>query len=70
MLWMKVIMLIFIALASTSNVREKVKLILNELENTSRLNVPDPYYGGDNGFKNVYEMLNEACSVIASKLPK
>ena len=23
-------------------------------------NIPDPYYGGDKGFKNVYQMLDEA----------
>ena len=44
----------------------KVKMILNEIEPTKDLSVPDPYYGGDRGFENVYEMLDKACSIIAS----
>ena len=30
--------------------------------------VPDPYYGGTQGFEKVYMMLEEACSIIAEKL--
>jgi protein-tyrosine phosphatase len=30
--------------------------------------VPDPYYGGEQGFENVYKLLDEACYVIANKL--
>lgn len=26
-----------------------------------RIDVPDPYYGGENGFDDVYHMLNRAC---------
>lgn len=47
---------------------QKVKMILNELEPNSNVNVPDPYYGGEQGFENVYQMLDEACTVIASKI--
>ena len=32
----------------------KVKLILNEINPLKDLSVPDPYYGGDFGFENVY----------------
>ncbi len=46
----------------------KVKLILNEVVPEENIDVPDPYYGGDYGFKNVYKMLDEACDVIAEKL--
>ena len=42
----------------------KVKLILNEINPSKNLSVPDPYYGGDNGFENVYNMLDEACNKI------
>jgi len=56
-----------VSLARTQVDKKKVKLILNEvsLEDNS---VPDPYYGGDKGFDNVYEMLDKACSIIANKL--
>ena len=47
---------------------QKVKMILNELYPAKNRNVPDPYYGGNQGFENVYKMLDEVCDVIASKL--
>ena len=46
----------------------KVKLILSELENNSYIDVPDPYYGGDLGFENVFHLLNQACNRIANRL--
>lgn len=42
----------------------KVKMILNESYPGENKEVPDPYYGGDQGFENVYNMLNEACEII------
>lgn len=48
--------------------KKKVKLILNEIFPGENVDVPDPYYGGDQGFENVYQMLDEACEKIASKL--
>ncbi|WP_275316076.1 low molecular weight protein-tyrosine-phosphatase [Tenacibaculum bernardetii] len=47
---------------------QKVKMILNEQYPTENRNVPDPYYGGNQGFENVYKMLDKACEIIASKL--
>ena len=47
---------------------QKVKMILKEQYPTENKNVPDPYYGGAEGFENVYNMLEEACEIIASKL--
>lgn len=55
-------------LARTSKDSSKIKLILNELSDKTTDEVPDPYYGGANGFEDVYEMLNEACTRIVSKL--
>ena len=46
----------------------KVRLILNEPYPNSDAEVPDPYYGGDQGFNNVYQMLDKACNVIAEQL--
>jgi len=57
-----------ISLARNENDRSKVKLILNEVFPDENLDVPDPYFGGDFGFKNVYKMLDEACEIIAKKL--
>lgn len=56
-----------IHLARTEDDKTKVKLILNEIYPNQNYDVPDPYYGGDHGFENVYKMLDEACSVIAEQ---
>lgn len=47
--------------------RSKVQLILEPLD-SNILEVPDPYFGGENGFIIVFEMLNQACDKIASQL--
>ncbi len=57
-----------ISMVDDTNDTQKVKMILNELHLTDNRNVPDPYYGGNQGFENVYKMLDEACDAIASKL--
>lgn len=46
----------------------KVKLILEEIPNFNISEVPDPYYGGRDGFKNVYDMLDKATTTIAQNL--
>ena len=57
-----------VKLARNENDRLKVKLILNEIFPNEDLDVPDPYYGGKFGFKNVYKMLDEACDKISKDL--
>ncbi|AXT54771.1 low molecular weight phosphotyrosine protein phosphatase [Aquimarina sp. AD1] len=57
-----------IKLSRNEEDRKKVKLILNELQPYQNLDVPDPYYGGDQGFENVYQMLDKACDHIVTKL--
>lgn len=57
-------------LARTNDDKSKVQLILNEAHPTKNLAVPDPYYGGNQGFENVYTMLEQACEIIANKLSK
>jgi protein-tyrosine phosphatase len=55
-------------MARTEADQVKVKLILNELSPAENLSVPDPYYGGAQGFEQVYEMLDKACNCIAKQL--
>ncbi|MEN8839186.1 MAG: low molecular weight protein-tyrosine-phosphatase [Flavobacteriales bacterium] len=55
-------------LVSSTDDENKVKLILNEIEPNSNSSVPDPYYGGDEGFENVYQMLDTACEKIIDRL--
>ena len=54
-------------LARDQNDTRKVQMILNETTPGQNLSVPDPYYGGNQGFENVYAMLDEACEIIANK---
>ena len=57
-----------INLSRNKKEQSKVKLILNELNDSLIVDVPDPYYGGEQGFKNVYLLLDKACDTIANKL--
>ena len=57
-----------VELAKNDEDKAKVRLILNEVFPGEDLDVPDPYYGGEFGFKNVYRMLDEACDVISKKI--
>jgi protein-tyrosine phosphatase len=57
-----------IKLSKNQEQKNKVKLILNELFPNENVDVPDPYFGLTNGFEIVYEMLDEACTLIAKKL--
>lgn len=43
---------------------EKVKMILNESYPGENIAVPDPYWGGDEGFVDVYNLLDEATDKI------
>jgi low molecular weight protein-tyrosine phosphatase len=57
-----------IDLAQNEAQKNKVQLILDAIFPNENVDVPDPYYGVANGFDMVYEMLNEACDVIAQRL--
>lgn len=56
-----------LSLARTEEDKKKVSLILNEIFPGENVEVPDPYYGGNDGFGQVYDMLDKACEVIAEK---
>ena len=57
-----------VKLARTDDDRKKVKMILDELFPGEKVDVPDPYFGLQNGFDTVYNMLDQACENIAEKL--
>ncbi|MFD2586850.1 low molecular weight protein-tyrosine-phosphatase [Croceitalea marina] len=52
---------------SNDSQKDKVKLLLSEI-NGELKEVPDPYYGGSDGFENVFRLIEEACNTIAEKL--
>ena len=49
--------------AQDSDERSRVRMIMNMVEPGSDLDVPDPYWD-DNGFEQVFHMLEEACDKI------
>ena len=57
-----------LSLAGNEEDKNKVQLILNEVFPGDDLDVPDPYTGGESGFKRVYDMLDQATDKILEKL--
>lgn len=57
-----------IQLAKNEEDKAKVKYILNEIEPQKNLEVPDPYFGGNQGFIDVYNMLDQATDKIIQQL--
>lgn len=45
----------------------KVDLLMNELYPDRNVDVPDPYYGGESGYHEVYKMLDKVCDKIIEK---
>jgi protein-tyrosine phosphatase len=46
----------------------KIQMILNMTHPAENRDVPDPYYGGKDGFDKVYKMLDDACEIIAKEI--
>jgi protein-tyrosine phosphatase len=55
-------------MAKTEADKNKVRLILDEMFPGENVDVPDPYFGLQNGFEMVYKMLDETCNIISKKL--
>lgn len=45
----------------------KVDLLMNELYPGKDMDVPDPYYGTEPGYHEVYKMIDEVCDAIIKK---
>ncbi len=45
----------------------KVELLMNELQPGSDIDVPDPWYGPEPGYHDVYKMIADACDAIIEK---
>ncbi len=48
---------------------KKTELIMNELYPGEDIDVPDPWFGTEEGFHEVYEMLDMACEKIVNPNP-
>jgi protein-tyrosine phosphatase len=57
-----------IAIAPDEKSKQKVKIILKELHTSDIIEVPDPYYGDLEDFEHVFHLLDEVCTIIASKI--
>ena len=57
-----------IELAQNQKEKEKVQMIMNEINPDLNKSVPDPYYGGDNGFQEIYDLLDKACNKIVTQI--
>ena len=57
------------ALKKNSETRDKLFLFRSfDPKNNGNMEVPDPYYGGDQGFELVYEMVARTCPKILEYL--
>lgn len=46
----------------------KIRIFLNELYPGKNMEVPDPYFGGQQGFEHVFNLVKENCEVIVKRL--
>ncbi len=55
-------------LSNSETDRKKVSLIMDALFPGENVDVPDPYFGLENGFEMVFKMLDQACEIVAKNL--
>ena len=48
--------------------RPKVRLLLEYADSPDNLEVPDPYYGGENGFDLTLDLIEDACHKLLDQL--
>ena len=58
------------ALAPNREAKAKVQLMMDAVYPGQNVDVPDPYWSEQDGFDQVYNMLDEACTIVANKLIK
>lgn len=56
-----------VALSENENAIAKANLLLHRSNVTSK-EVPDPYYGGEDGFEEVFQLIDAACNLIAQDI--
>lgn len=57
-----------LALAPDAQLAKKARLVMDHAPEHPLRDVPDPYFGGDEGFDAVYQMLSKACDRILDEL--
>lgn len=59
-----------LALAKNDTQKAKVDLLLNVVHPNKSLEIPDPYFGGEQGFEEVFQMVYKACEKIVAEKNK
>ncbi len=54
--------------AESDENKEKIRRLVDYCKEFNRPTIPDPYYGGDSGFKLVIDMLEVACANLLDEL--
>lgn len=54
-------------IAGNAFLPEKVELLLNEVQPGRNRDVPDPWYGGEDGYHETFALIKEACEAIINK---
>lgn len=57
-----------LALAPNAELAQKARLVMDHAPAHPLREVPDPYFGGDEGFDAVFHMLSDACDRILDEL--
>ncbi|MEM9051746.1 MAG: low molecular weight protein-tyrosine-phosphatase [Bacteroidota bacterium] len=57
-----------VSLTANESQREKVELFLNLAYPSEHREVPDPYFGGSDGFEQVYQMLTKSSEVLLNQI--
>jgi protein-tyrosine phosphatase len=57
-----------LALAKTKEHEAKVDLLLNAIYPNKNMPVPDPYYGTEKDFENVFQLVYKACEEITERI--
>ncbi len=50
--------------------RDHIGLFLDELNPGMNQSVPDPYYGGEDGYHHVFDLVNKTCDAIVDRYAK
>lgn len=54
-------------IAKNKYLPNKVRLLMNELYPDSDIDVPDPWYGPESGYHEVYAMMDRACAAMIDR---
>ncbi len=56
------------SMAKKETDKSKVSLVLEVLRDESTIEVPDPYWDGEEAFEEVFQLLDKACTLIAGEI--